>query len=157
MIKKQRITIGAILQINIENDYYTYAQILGKSAYAFFDYKTKEPLKDLYILLDKPVLFITNVYDDVVTKGHWLKVGKIELRSDLLEIPMQFIQDAQHPDRFEFYNPNTGDITPATKQEIKGLERAAVWEASHIQDRIRDHYNGVPCAWLKDDIQLFKD
>ena len=157
MGKKQRIIVGSILEINIEDQYYTYAQILGEGGYAFFDYKATEKLKDYRILLKMPILFITGVYDDVVTEGYWPKVGTLELREDLQEQPMQFIQDALHPDRFEFYNPNTGEITPATKQQIRGLERAAVWEASHIEDRIRDHYNGVPCIWLQDDIELFKD
>lgn len=157
MIKKQKITVGAILKINIENKYYCYAQILGKSAYAFFDYTTKEPLNDFAILLDKPILFITNVYNDVVTKGHWEKVGNLKLRDDLQEIPLQFIQDVLHTDKFELYNPNTGESRKASKEEIRGLERATVWEASHVEDRIRDHYNGVPCIWLKDDIELFKD
>ncbi|MNF99146.1 hypothetical protein D3C85_662870 [compost metagenome] len=156
MIKKQKITKGAILEINIDNNYYTYAQILGKAEYAFFDYKTVDPLKDFSILLDRPVLFITSVYNDVVNQGHWSKVGNLKLREDLKVQPMQFIQDSLHPDRFELYNPNTGESTPATKAEIKGLERAAVWEANHIEDRIRDYYNGVPCEWLKDDIELFK-
>lgn len=157
MIKKQRITSGSIIEINIENSYYTYAQILSKAGYAFFDFKTLEPLKDFSILLDKPVLFITSVYDDVITQGHWLKVGNLEIREELKEQPLQFIQDAQHPDRFEFYDPNTGESSPATKNQIKGLERASVWEANHIEDRIRDYYNGVPCIWLRDDIALFKE
>lgn len=157
MSKKQRIIIGSILEIYIEKEYYTYAQILGKAGYAFFDYKTKDKLKDYSILLDKPILFITSVYNDVITQGHWLKVGNLEIRKDLQEQPVQFIQDAIHPDRFEFYDPNTGESKPATKEQIKGLERASVWEANHIEDRIRDYYNGVPCVWLKDDIELFKD
>lgn len=157
MAKRQRITIGAILEINIEKSYYTYAQILGKANYAFFDYKSKEHLNDFKTLLDKPVLFITAVYDDVITQGHWLKVANLELREDLQEIPMQFIQDALHPDRFEIYNPNTADTKKATKSQVKGLERAAVWEANHIEDRIRDYYNGVPCIWLEDDLKLFND
>jgi hypothetical protein len=157
MVKKQRITVGSILEINIENNYYVYAQILGKASYAFFDHKVIEKLKDYSVLLDKPVLFITSVYNDVVTQGHWLKVSNLELREDLKKQPMQFIQDALHPDRFEFYDPNTGESKPATKQQIKGLERASVWEANHIEDRIRDYYNNVPCIWLQDDIELFKN
>jgi hypothetical protein len=157
MSKKQRITVGSILEIYIEKEYYTYAQILGKAGYAFFDYKTKDKLKDYSILLDKPILFITSVYNDVITQGHWLKVGTLEIREDLQEQPIQFIQDAIHSDMFEFYDPNTGESKPATKEQIKGLERASVWEANHIEDRIRDYYNGVPCVWLKDDIELFKD
>lgn len=157
MSKKQRITIGSILEINIDNQYYAYAQILDKSEYAIFDYKSEKQLKDLSILESKPILFMVGVYDNVVTKGHWLKVGKLEIRESLKVLPMQFIQDALHPNRFEFYNPNTGESTPATKEGIKNLERAAVWEANHVEDRIRDYYNGVPCIWLKEDIELFKN
>lgn len=156
MIKKQRITVGSILEINIENKYYVYAQILGKAGYAFFDFKTEDKLKDYSVLLEKPILFITNVYNGVITHGHWLKVGSIEIREDLKEQPLQFIQDALHLDIFQLYDPNSGEIKAATKEQIKGLERASVWEAKHIEDRIRDHYNGNPCIWLKDDLELFK-
>lgn len=157
MIKKQRIIIGSILEINVENNYYVYAQVLGKANYAFFDYRTTNQLKDFTVLLDKPILFIASVYNDVVTQGHWLKVGKLELREDLEILPMKFIQDALHSDRFELYDSNTGESKPATKDQIKGLERAAVWEANHIVDRIRDHYNGVPCIWLQEDLDLFNN
>lgn len=157
MSKRQRITVGSIVEIYIEKEYYTYAQILGKAGYAFFDYKSKDKLNDYSILLDMPILFITSVYNDVITKGHWLKVGNLEIRKDLQEQPLQFIQDAINLDKFEFYDPNTGETTPATKEQIKGLERASVWEANHIEDRIRDYYNGVTCVWLKDDIELFKN
>lgn len=157
MKKRQKITIGAILEINIDNKYYTYAQILGKAGYAFFDYRVEEKLKDYNILLDKPILFITSVYDDVITQGYWLKVGNLLIKEDLKIQPMQFIQDELHSDRFEFYNPNTGESSPATKEQIKGLERASVWEANQIEDRIRDYYNNVPCVWLQDDFNLFND
>ncbi|SDG74702.1 Immunity protein 26 [Flavobacterium omnivorum] len=156
-MKKQKITQGSILEINIENQYYTYAQILDKGGYVFFDYKSETRLTDFSVLEDKPILFIIGVYNDVITQGHWPIVGKMNIRQNLNSQPMQFIQDALHPDRFEFYNPNTGESTPATKEKVKGLERAAVWEANHVEDRIRDYYNGVPCIWLEDDLELFKD
>ena len=154
---KQRITPGSILEININDEYYTYAQILGKASYVFFDYKTEKQLTHYEILLEKPILFITSVYNDVISEGRWLKVGKIDIRKDLEIIPMQFIQDALNPESFEFYDPNTGEIFPATKNQVKGLERAAVWEATHIEDRIKAHYDGIPCVWLQDDLDLFKD
>lgn len=157
MIKRQKIVKGAILEINIENRYYTYAQILGGAVYAFFDYKTEQKLIDFSILENKPILFIVGVYDDVIITGHWLIVHKMDVRDDLKVLPMQFIQDALNPERFEIYNPNTGDITPAKKNECRGLERAAVWEANHVEDRIRDYYDAVPCIWLEEDRELFKD
>lgn len=156
-MKKQKIIQGSILEINIENQYYTYAQILDKGGYVFFDYKSEKRLTDFSVLEDKPILFIIGVYDDVIKQGHWSIVGKMNIRKNLNTQPMQFIQDALHPDRFEFYNPNTGESTPATREKVKGMERAAVWEANHVEDRIRDYYNGVPCIWLEDDLELFKD
>jgi hypothetical protein len=146
---KQRITTGAILEVNIEGQYYVYTQILGKAGYAFFDYKSKEKLEDLTVLLSARILFILSVYDDIITKGEWLKVGKLPIRSDLLVQPLQFIQDNLNPNNFEHYNPNTGEITKATREECEGLERAAVWEANHVEDRIRDYYLGVPNIWVE--------
>ena len=157
MNKRQRITTGSILEINIENQYYVYAQILQNASCVFFDYKSPSPLNDFSILENKPILFIIAVYNDVITKGRWLKVGKLEIRKDFEILPLKFIQDAQHPDRFEFYNPNTGEITPTTKDKIKGLERAAVWDANHVEDRIKSHYLGTTSIWMKEDIELFKE
>lgn len=151
---KQRIIPGAILEINIEDIYY-YAQILQSKGCAFFDIRSEQPLKDYSVLLDVPVLFIIAVYNDIITQGKWLKVGKLEIREDLLLEPNQFIQDSLSPDNFELYNPNTGRITKTSLDKIIGLERASVWEAHAVEDRLRDHYNNVPCKWLKEDFELF--
>ena len=147
---KQRITEGAILEINIDNQYYVYAQILTKGlGYAFFDFKSEKKLKDLNLLQKANILFIIMVYNDIITKGVWVKVGKLPIRNDLLVQPMKYIQDNHNPNSFELYNPNTGEITKATREECEGLEYAAVWEANHVEDRIRDYYLGVPNLWVE--------
>jgi hypothetical protein len=146
---KQRITEGAILEIQIENKYY-YAQILlGGLGYVFFDFQGQEKLKDFEILKGTSVLFILTVYNDVVTSGRWLKAGKMEIREDLKIQPMKFIQDPIDFNRFELYNPSTGEISKATKQECEGLECASVWAANHVEDRIRDYYLGVQNIWYE--------
>lgn len=147
---KQRITTGAILEINIEGQYYVYAQILQNGdGIAFFDYKTEEKLEDLTILLSVRILFILSVYNDIITQGKWIKVGKLHIRKELEVLPMKFIQDHFNPQNFEHYNPNTGEITKATREDCEGLERAAVWDANHVEDRIRDYYWGVPNVWVE--------
>lgn len=148
MTKRQRITLGSILEININNQYNVYAQILTEADYAFFDYKSQNNLSDFSVLETAPILFIVAVYDDVVTKGHWLKVGKLALRKELKVKPMKFIQDSLNPDQFELYDPNNGETIPATKDQCIGLEPAAVWEANHVEDRIRDHYEGKENVWV---------
>ena len=132
------------MKIDLKNGYYNYAQIV-ENGIAFFDIYTKDPeLEDLSILLEKPVLFILEVYRDVISTGLWLKVGKLPIREDLKTLPMQCIQDALDETQFELYNPNTGEVTKATREECEGLETCAVWEAYHVESRLRDHYNGVP-------------
>jgi Immunity protein 26 len=148
MAKRQQRTVGSILEINIDKQYYVYGQIL-KEGYAFFDYKSKEPLTDFAVLLKAPILFILGVYNYVVTKGEWLKVGKLDIREDLKVRPMNFIQDALNPKNFELYDPNTGEIRPCKREECEGLEPAAVWAANHVESRIRDYYNGVPNVWVE--------
>lgn len=145
-MSKQRIIKGSIHEINIGNEYFIYTQVLGNASYAFFDLKVKDPLTDLKVLESAPILFIIAVYDSAVKDGHWLKVGKLPIRDELTHLPMKFIQDSLNLSNFDLYNPNTGEITPTTKEECLGLECAAVWAANHVEDRIRDHYNGVPNA-----------
>lgn len=154
--KRQQMTSGAILEIPINNEYYTYAQILYKSQCAFFDFKSLSPIKDITILANLPVLFITNIYKEVVTKGVWQKIGKLPIRDEFKNPPMQYIYH-DYSGKFECYNPMTGKIFPIEKEQAVGLERAAVWDAHHIVDRIYDHYNGTPCKWLKQHYELFKE
>jgi len=146
---KQRITIGSVLEININNEYYCYAQILGKAYYVFFDLKTTKKISDFSILETVPILFVLSVYNDVITSGKWIKTGKLRIREELKVLPLQFIQDSLHPDKFELYNPNTGEISPTTEDTIQGLECAAVWDAEHVESRIADYYNGSSNYWVE--------
>lgn len=148
MSKRQVRTLGSIVQIDLNDGYYSYAQIL-KEGLAFFEFRSKGELKDMNLLVEKPVLFIISVFRDVISKGKWLKVGKLPLKEGLKTLPFQFIQDSIDPKNFELYNPNTGEITPSTREEVKGLECAAVWEAEHVEDRLRDYYNGKPNVWVE--------
>ena len=143
-MKRQRRTPRSIVKIDLKNGYYNYAQLL-ENGIAFFDIYTKDPeLEDLSILLKKTILFIVSVYRDVISTGLWLKIGKLPIREDLKTLPMECIQDALNETQFELYNPNTGEVTKATREECEGLEICAVWEAYHVESRLRDHYNGVP-------------
>ena len=137
------------MKIDLKNGYYNYAQIVENSI-VFFNIYTKDPeLEDLSILLEKLVLFIREVYRDVISTRLWLKVGKLPIREDPKILPMQCIQDGLDETQFELYNPNTGEVTQATGEECEGLETCAVWEAHAVEERIIDHYNGVPIFWVE--------
>jgi hypothetical protein len=146
-MKRQKETIGSILEIDLKNGNYAYAQILENGT-AFFDYLTNEPLKNFDVLETCPVLFIIGIYKDIITRGYWLKVGKLPIRKELEILPMKFMQDFETYE-LSLYNPNTGKIYPATREECIGLERASVWEAHHVESRIIDYYNNTPNIWVE--------
>ena len=81
------------MQIHVNDEFYVYAQILPHGLLAFFDYKSDTELSDLNVLKNAKVLFITAVYKYVITKGIWLKVGKIPIREDLQVLPLRFVYD----------------------------------------------------------------
>lgn len=157
IIKRQRERVGVILEIDIEGLYYVYAQLVYTKQCVFFDFRTHEHLTDISLLQNKPVLFIATVYSYIITRGYWPIIGIMPIKEEFREMPNEFIHHDYGKVEFELYDPNTGSITPSTREECKNLERAAVWDRNHIIDRIRDHYNGVPCIWLEGDYELFPE
>ena len=139
-IRQQR-TVGAIVKIPLEGGYHTYARILEGAFFAFYDCKTKIEKDDLQEIINSPILFITSVYNEVITTGQWLKIGKIPLEENLKIMPPVFIQDPIYKDQLRIvYNDRTEK--EATIEECKGLERFMIWNGIGIQKRISDHYSG---------------
>lgn len=153
VVKRQRRTIKSIVEIDLKGGYFAYGQILV-AGIAFFDYRTKARLTDFKVLIEAPILFVIEVYDHVITKGQFLKVGKIDIRDELDPPPNKFIHDEMN-DSFELYNPITGEITASTKDEARGLECSSVWEAEHVEERIKDHYTGKENHIVKDFNKVF--
>ena len=148
-MKRQRITKGAILKIPVD-DYFCCAQILNGGCEAFFDYRFYDENIDINVLKSAKVLFIIDVYNDIITRGIWEKIGKLPVRDDLEVLPNQYIR---HNFRYDLYNPNTGEITPSCREEAVGLECCAVWDDFHVVDRLRCRYNGTHCPWLSDELE----
>ena len=156
-MKRQKYTVGAVVEIPINNgEYYCYGQLIGYGECAIFDFRTTEPLTDLSTLEDKRTLFRVAVYRDVIGSGVWLKVGKLPLRDEFKQFPDQYIFHGWNQ-RFFLYKVETGEIIAASKDECRGLERCAVWDSNHVEDRIIAHYNNEPCVWLKEDDKLFSE
>ena len=155
-MKRIKERIGDIIEIHVHGKYYCYAQIIPNAQYAFFDFKKDEPLRDFSILDNCKILFVICVYRYVLKEGIWRIVGNNSIREDLLSVRMKYIYD-KHKDKFQLYNPETGEITPATKEMARGLERCSVWGDNHVEDRLYDHYLNRPCIWLKEEYDLWKE
>ena len=137
--KRQQRTVGAVVKIPLDAKHHTYGQILPEADLAVFDSRSVEDLPPTEVI-SRPVLFRLAVYNHAITRGRWLKVGAAPLRDEFQKPAVKFIQDPIKP---------TGETRRASRADCNGLERCAVWEPEHVEDRIRDHYRGVPNKWLQ--------
>ena len=137
---------GDIVRIDLGDGFHTYARVLSEALFAFYDGRITDKLSiDQIIAL--PILFQVPVMDHAVKRGRWVVVGNAPLDDTLLNPPPRFLQDALKKNLFRIYE--RGQTRPASKEECLGLEREAVWEPAHVEDRLRDHYAGRKNKWVE--------
>lgn len=143
---RQRRIVGDVVRIDLGDGTHTYARVLPEASFAFYDARSRG---DLVVedVVGKPVLFIVAVMNHAVTRGRWARVGRIPLEEELSTVPPKFVQDALDETRFQVYED--GRMRPATRKECEGFERFAVWDPTHVEDRLRDHYAGRPNVWVE--------
>jgi hypothetical protein len=145
MAIRQRRTVGAVLLVPLDKRWHAYAWTLPEADFAFFDLRSESqlPVEDV---VTHRIAFRVSVHKSAWTTGRWLRVGKIDPPPGMLAPVPTFIQDPMS-DRFSIYL--LGAIRPATREECVGLERCAVWDPEHVEDRLRDHFAGVPNKWVQ--------
>jgi len=136
---------GDILSIDLGDGYFSYGLVLP-STIGFFDLKTKN-IKIPNDLIKHQIFLNVWVMGSAIKKGIWPVIGHIDIPTRLLEKPRFYKQD---PINGKLYITTNGeDETPATYEECKNLECAAVWEAGHIVDILNDHFSGIISDWFK--------
>ena len=138
--------MGAIVKIPLGNGWHSYGQILDEPEIAFFDLRTETEPSSREIA-GRPILFRLWVMNYAVTSGRWLKVGTAQLSDDLRQPVPRFKQDPIDPAALSIYLDEKE--TPASPEECANLERAAVWDPEHVEDRLRDHFAGRPNKWVE--------
>jgi hypothetical protein len=145
-VRRPKFVPGAVLRVDLDSQWHTYARILAHNPMiAFYDCRVSAPEEDLLAIVMRPVLFVLAV-GGRASKGHWPKIGDVPLDTAPIPIPDQFMQDivtgaCEIVD--EVFNRR-----PARPEECVALERVAVWDPVHVEERLRDHYAGRPNAHL---------
>jgi hypothetical protein len=93
-------------------------------------------------------LFKVMVMDRAIKSFRWPVIGHVELPPVWLHPVKFYKQDALHPERL-FIKWSDGTEIPTDLQGIERLEKAAIWDPEHVEDRIMDHFAGRPNRWLK--------
>ncbi len=140
--KRQKWTAGAIVRIPLGEGGHAYGQMLDFPEYAFFDSLSKEDLAP-EVAASRPVLCRLWVHVSAHSKGRWLKLGTAPILEELKKPVPRWNQDALRPQDIRLtYDGCEGPLVTAA--ECEGRERAAVWDANHVEDRLRDHFAGIP-------------
>ena len=143
--KRIRRKVGAVVSIALEDGEYVFGHVLEEPLIVFYDLKVSE-LPDVETIVQQPVLFKLWVMNHAVTSGRWPVIGQQPLTDDLKKPVVMFKLD---PIKKSYSLYQQGRDIPATREQVAGLERAAVWDPAHVEDRLRDHYLGVPNKWVE--------
>lgn len=125
---------------------YAYGRVLEEPDYAFYDVCSQGDLGPEEIA-KREILFRVAAMKRAETSGRWSIIGYAPLEPVLQEPGRYFRQDALDPRKLWIYVE--GSEVPATWEECQSLERVAVWEPEHIEDRLRDHFAGRPNKWVE--------
>jgi hypothetical protein len=146
MIKRSRYRrkVGDIVKIDLGDGTNAFGRVLAEPLMGFYGIRsaTVPPLEEI---VNAPLLFRVWVMNSAISSGHWESLGNLPLHENLQEDQTFFKVD---PMTKEYSLYRNGDETPAERAECLGLEKAAVWSGEHVEDRLRDHFAGVPNKWL---------
>jgi hypothetical protein len=138
---------GDIVRIGFTPELHTYGQVLVDPYVAVYDCPTADEIGDMASVAGRPILFTVAVAHRALSRD-WQTVGKAPQDSALPAVPLFFMQDRFNPQSCKIIDAQ-GTMRPVTPQECAGLEAAAVWDAEHVAQRLRDHYAGRPNAHLE--------
>lgn len=141
---------GDLLNIDLGDGRHSYAQVAAEPLIVFFDGAHVDDLSPEEVGR-LPVLFRLWVANHAVTRRRWPVIGRFPLAPENREEPFFFKQDAM-TGRLALYHSSfaaTNWERAADVTECAGLECAAVWEPEHVEDRLRDHYAGLPNRWVE--------
>jgi hypothetical protein len=144
-MKKQIRREGDVVAISLGDGTYAFGIVLAEPQMVFFDLRSSSvpPVEEI---LDSPEVFRIWVMNSAITGGRWQVIGNIDLGAELRASPVFFRED---PITNALYLYQSGKAWPAAREDCEGLERAAVWSASHVEDRLRDHFAGRTNKWVE--------
>ncbi|WNG55144.1 hypothetical protein F0U59_10410 [Archangium gephyra] len=141
-MKRVRIhRAGSFLRIPLADGTFGYGRALTPVFDAFYEYRTESPDSGLDRIASKPILFKLAVRH--LKPSSWEVIGRRKLEEPLAQPIVQFRQDVGDFRRCTIFD-TIGNSRSADPQECVGLERMAVWDEHHVEERLLDAFMGRP-------------
>lgn len=136
---------GDFLRIDLGNGSFAFARVLDFPLVLFYDALAEKRLSINEIVASRE-LFKIWVMKSAFSSKKWEVIGNSPLDASLFESPVFFKVDPISK-KYSLYQG--GAEVLACREQCEGLERAAVWDPVHVEDRLRDYFNGVPNKWVE--------
>jgi Immunity protein 26 len=146
--RKRRRVVGDVVAIPLgQSERVGFGLVLKEPLMAFFDVSADSGAKlSAEAIICYPVAFTIWVASQPIVDGLWPVLGKVTVPEKFAAAPW-FLKQDPISGRITVGRAGTEERPPAQDQ-VNTLERAAVWSAGHVVDRLRDHFAGRPNKWV---------
>ncbi len=136
--KKKRIKLGDVYVIPLPNGKYAFGRVMRDAGFAIYKH-IGNSIED--IPKNEEYQFVVGVYKDVLQCGIWKVVDNRPFNNEEQSWPPKTYIIDKINGSYSIYHK--GEISSSTQEECEGLEKAAIWDAHHIIDRImgKDKWN----------------
>lgn len=149
-IKKIKYKIGDIVAIPLPNKSYAYGKIFNDSTIGIYKIVTKI-IETVERVTQCHIAFYAGFFDTKILSGDWSIIGWQKfLNDEEAWPPPAYIQDILNPQTYRIYHK--GMMRPATKEEIKGLEKAIMYKPESLESKIMTEFlqEGATCGLVTD-------
>lgn len=144
---------GRVVRIDLGDGRCAYGRQLTGVIVEFYDrVGAAGEVVDLLELVVAPVVFRIWVMDSAFRRGNWELLDVVTLDQDEATRIHYFAkQDIRGRISVHWSNPVAGSSgeRAASFEECRDMEIAAVWSREHVEDRLRDHFDGRPNKWVE--------
>ena len=125
---------GDVFKFQVSDGRIAYAQWLEDNSVRVFKgaFKSEVTLEEISEL---PLAFRVAIFRDTPKKYNWIKIGNLEIPEEF-KMPRNMYKRDKVTGQVSIVDFANDTITPATEQEIEGLELWAVWAGHNIVDRL---------------------
>jgi hypothetical protein len=147
MTGRGRIKMGDIVRIPLPDGTFGYGHVLVEPLVAFLNYRDDGQCAEFAEIVNAPALFRVWVANEAFGRGKWRVVGHVGPTAEAVKPVYFFRQDAISGAVTITHDGSTE--RPATIEDARGLERAAVWASHHVAERLLDHFERRPNKWVR--------
>jgi hypothetical protein len=146
---------GRVVRINLGDGRCAYGRQLLSVSVEFYDRLGKAgETASLSDVVASPVVFTVSVMDYAFRQHEgWDLLDVVPLpdekRAAVERWAKKDVISGALSIYWEDHATGTYGETPASLEECEGLEIAAVWDPEHVEDRLRDHFDGRPNRWVE--------